>query len=275
MKRYYELLATLNGSRYDKLYNVLDLLSNDLRLEVLRIISRNASSSDYQHLLNKVLNFLITRQIEALPNHSNISPLREEVVPYTGGRVTGTMVEITIALASGGWHSQGNVMDYPVQHPEGGVALRLKLILQLANAIKFLHASNRIHGNIHPGNMSVDEQGNAKLINFGVYTIIQKVFPQVPLMECNWYKSQEVNEMDEITILTPDMDVYAFALSIYTIFGGLVPSSYLPKAIADGHANLAQPPSMPNKLWSALQICWAPASDTSIDTILDVLMTMI
>ncbi len=44
----------------------------------------------------------------------------------------------------------------------------IKWIMQVANAIEYIHSKNYIHRDIKPENILIDEKGNAKLADLGI-----------------------------------------------------------------------------------------------------------
>ncbi|TFK39251.1 hypothetical protein BDQ12DRAFT_682444 [Crucibulum laeve] len=121
--------------------------------------------------------------------------------------------------------------------------------------------------------MLVDADGKATLINLGLHTAVQKIFPRVPHIECNWYKSRQENEIDEVINPTKQ---HSLAASISVIFEGVAPYHHVGNAsfvhtVVKGHLGLKKPLSMPEDLWFAVKACWigdVPSSRT-IDLILN------
>ncbi len=52
---------------------------------------------------------------------------------------------------------------------------RLKLFLQVCDALKYAHAHGILHRDIKPGNVMVDERGQAKLLDFGIATLDNQI----------------------------------------------------------------------------------------------------
>lgn len=52
------------------------------------------------------------------------------------------------------------------------VAARLNLVLQLCDAVQYLHDNAVIHRDLKPGNVLVDKDGRAKLLDFGIAKIV-------------------------------------------------------------------------------------------------------
>lgn len=52
------------------------------------------------------------------------------------------------------------------------LALARKMIVQVASAVKVIHAKGLVHGDLKPGNLLVDDQGNVTLIDFGLSGLV-------------------------------------------------------------------------------------------------------
>ncbi|TFK39260.1 hypothetical protein BDQ12DRAFT_665590 [Crucibulum laeve] len=119
---------------------------------------------------------------------------------------------------AGGWHYHppnhttsrqrvsmtGNVLTYLSEYPDISIKTRVLWVLQVGDAIKTLHSSGIVHGDIHlvpityisldlldslvQGNILLEDAGRlAILINTGIYTAAQTFLPRMKLTECNLY----------------------------------------------------------------------------------------
>jgi serine/threonine protein kinase len=126
----------------------------------LKIIRRDAASEDF------IRRFKQERQILAALDHPNIT-----------------------RILDGGTTPSGEpyfVMDYvdgvPIEkfcdEHKFSVTARVNLVLQLCDAVAYLHDNSIIHRDLKPSNVMVDREGRAKLLDFG----IAKVLSLLPLM---------------------------------------------------------------------------------------------
>ncbi|HEY9107373.1 MAG TPA: serine/threonine-protein kinase, partial [Roseateles sp.] len=62
----------------------------------------------------------------------------------------------------------GRTLSEHVRAHDLGLTERVKLLLAVARAVEHAHAQLILHRDLKPGNVMVDEQGNAKLLDFGI-----------------------------------------------------------------------------------------------------------
>ncbi|KZV95792.1 kinase-like protein [Exidia glandulosa HHB12029] len=111
-------------------------------------------SDDNQEMLRRELN--ACRKFQ----HDNI-------LPFLG---TSTYGGHTIIVSY--YMQNGNLRDYLGRHP---TANRLALVLQVAQAVRFLHdEAGHVHGDLKCHNVLVSDEGTALLADFGLSTTIQK-----------------------------------------------------------------------------------------------------
>jgi serine/threonine protein kinase len=102
--------------------------------------------------------------------------------------------------------------------------MRLKLMLELCDAVSFLHSQRVIHRDLKPDNVGFDRKGNLKLFDFDV----ARVLPQ----QCNWGDNRNecfklTNKVGSPRYMSPEVargehynettDVYALGLLAYEI----------------------------------------------------------
>ena len=103
----------------------------------------------------------------------------------------------------------------------------LKYILQVADALEYVHAHNRLHLDIKPANIMVDNDDNAILIDFGASkqydevdgentsTLIGKTPGYAPLEQMG----------NDVVKFTPATDIYALGATLYKLLTGITPPS--------------------------------------------------
>jgi len=102
--------------------------------------------------------------------------------------------------------------------------MRLKLLLELCDAVSFLHSQKVIHRDLKPDNVGFDRNGNLKLFDFDV----ARILPQ----QCNWGDNRNecfklTNKVGSPRYMSPEVargehynettDVYALGLLAYEI----------------------------------------------------------
>lgn len=109
------------------------------------------------------------RQILAQLNHPNIARL------YDGGETEENQPYIVMEYVAG-----ETLRHWLTRSPAPGLTERLALIRQTAVAVGFAHQNLVIHRDLTPGNVLVDAQGQAKLIDFGIAMPPRTVEDQLP-----------------------------------------------------------------------------------------------
>lgn len=100
-------------------------------------------------------------------------------------------------------------------------------ILQVADALKYVHSQNRLHLDIKPGNIMVDKKDNAILIDFGASkqydeeggentsTLLGKTPGYAPLEQMG----------NDVVKFLPSTDIYALGATLYKLLTGNTPPS--------------------------------------------------
>lgn len=103
----------------------------------------------------------------------------------------------------------------------------VRYILQIADALKYVHSQNRLHLDIKPGNIMVDKKDNAMLIDFGASkqydeeggentsTLLGKTPGYAPLEQMG----------NDVVKFLPSTDIYALGATLYKLLTGVTPPS--------------------------------------------------
>lgn len=117
-------------------------------------------------------------------------------------------------------------------------------IMQVADALKYVHSQNRLHLDIKPGNIMVDENDKAVLIDFGASkqydeeggentsTLLGKTPGYAPLEQMG----------NDVVKFLPSTDIYALGATLYKLLTGNTPPSA--SLIASGETLDAMPSSI-------------------------------
>ncbi len=122
-------------------------------------------------------------------------------------------------------HVDGQRIDRHADERRLGVEDRLRLVLQVADAVAHAHANLVVHRDLKPSNILVDGAGQVKLLDFGIATLLDErdgaavtrggVGPLTPE-----YAAPEQVAGEAIT---PATDVYALGVLLYVLIAGRHP----------------------------------------------------
>ena len=106
------------------------------------------------------------------------------------------------------------------------VAEALGYICQVADALKYVHSLNRLHLDIKPGNIMVDKNGKAILIDFGASKHYDDESGEntSTLMGVNTKGYAPIEQSTQSsTSFSPATDIYALGATLYKLLTGIVP----------------------------------------------------
>lgn len=103
----------------------------------------------------------------------------------------------------------------------------LEYIKQVAGALKYVHSRNRLHLDLKPGNIMIDKNGKAILIDFGAskqYDEVEGENTSTLLGKTPGYAPLEQMGNDVVKFL-PSTDIYALGATLYKLLTGVTPPS--------------------------------------------------
>lgn len=103
----------------------------------------------------------------------------------------------------------------------------VKYILQVADALEYVHAHNRLHLDIKPANIMVDKDDNAILIDFGAskqYDEVEGENTSTLIGKTPGYAPLEQMGNDVVKFM-PSTDIYALGATLYKVLTGITPPS--------------------------------------------------
>jgi serine/threonine-protein kinase len=104
----------------------------------------------------------------------------------------------------------------------GDTKNKLRLALQIARALEFIHQHRITHRDIKPENVYINASGNVKLMDFGIAKAADG--PQMTragfILGTPYYMAPEQVQGREVT---PLVDVYAFGVLLFELFAGVKP----------------------------------------------------
>ncbi|KAG1777041.1 kinase-like domain-containing protein [Suillus placidus] len=166
------------------------------------------------------------------------------------------------------WMPSGTLYTY-LEHGTLTASAKVELVMGIAEGLGHLHSENVVHGDLHPGNVLIDDLGRPRLIDFGLATVVGDPDLQwSPSTVCYNFNPQW--RAPEVIGINGDPELPAFKSDIYS-FGGVmlfVVSGDMPWKhkgafqIVAGLAERTNPASAhPNNIlddhWVLIQKCWS------------------
>ena len=103
----------------------------------------------------------------------------------------------------------------------------LGYIRQVAEALAYVHAQHRLHLDVKPGNIMVDEKGNATLIDFGTSKQYDEENGENTSTVQGYTKGFAPPEQmtNDVVKFMPSTDIYALGATLYKLLTGITPPS--------------------------------------------------
>lgn len=114
--------------------------------------------------------------------------------------------------------------------PEGEV---LRYVRQIGEALQFVHEKHILHLDIKPSNILLDQEDNARLIDFGVskrYDIDQQETSTTMLTLSKGFASIEQYDDEGTQVFSPCPDIYSLGATMYNLLTGKIPTESILRA---------------------------------------------
>ncbi|OCH87303.1 kinase-like protein [Obba rivulosa] len=166
------------------------------------------------------------------------------------------------------WMCWGRVSDFLKANP---LANRVKLLLDLATGMEYLHRNGVVHGDSKSANVLVDDEQVARIADFGLgaFTYENKCITTTTLAGTVRWTAPELLDPESYgvqPVRTPQSDVYAFAMTAWEIFAENVPFHEVPHDTAVilrvGRGVRPDRPvgraavGLSDPLWDLISHCW-------------------
>ena len=112
---------------------------------------------------------------------------------------------------------------------------KIDIIIQILKALSYAHQNNVIHRDIKPENILIDNNGNVKILDFGIAQFYEEKIELTnqttsgTVMGTYNYMSPEQRESSEN--VTERSDLYLVGVVMYEMFAGKIPTGFFPEPI--------------------------------------------
>jgi serine/threonine protein kinase len=97
----------------------------------------------------------------------------------------------------------------------------LSIFKQIASALNYLQQQGVVHRDVKPGNILIDYENRCYLSDFGVATLIEKLYGSTIVVGTPEYMAPEIIRSPELA--TGKTDIYSFGVVMYQILNGQLP----------------------------------------------------
>ncbi|KAF5351119.1 hypothetical protein D9756_008229 [Leucocoprinus leucothites] len=209
---------------------------------------------------------LVPTGLMDIPHRPSIAPMRFSTVEGTVDPRTGQQPVAVVSL-----FYDFNILD-KLEGAEPGQ--RIKWILQICEAVEYLHENNIVHGNIHPRNIMINNDFQAALTDICLYSFtavhlmrdLEATPPHPVTLACkrpSKYETYYSDSMVPMCLPTKEDDIFALVTTIWMLFEQKEPwegikegrdmSRVIRKISYSGHQSLEKPTAMSDGLWQVLR----------------------
>ncbi|KAG1791908.1 kinase-like domain-containing protein [Suillus plorans] len=217
-------------------------------------------------------------KISSTLNHENIVPLWGVARQFS----------VLPALVSP-WLKNGTLTEYlRNRHKELSRGQQFALLRDVARGLEYLHSQLIVHGDLSGFNILIDDDGKARLTDFGLSVFItarisQALLPIAPGGTLHWIAPEylKADASNVPSMLSQAGDVYSFGGIMLQVLEGKIPYHYITHTTAIvGQILQGITPRRPlvpvivDDDWDFIQKCWSPhaasrPSATDIVTVME------
>ncbi|KAF8553698.1 kinase-like protein [Imleria badia] len=207
------------------------------------------------------------------------------IVPFLG-IAHGFGMRGAMSLVSS-WMPNESLHHFLLKHDDNlAVGHRLRLLLDIANGLHYLHSFPIVHGDLNCNNVLLDADYTARLADFGYASLVGNIPEALSYLQrsttrpgaLRWIAPEQI-ESEEPFSQSPKSDIYSFGCVALQVLSGKQPwSDVVRDAAIVRHLVQGHKPARPmsraidDSHWSLIQDCWSvkeerPAAEVIITTI--------
>ncbi|KAJ8580372.1 kinase-like protein [Rhizopogon salebrosus TDB-379] len=166
------------------------------------------------------------------------------------------------------WMSSGTLDTHIRKQVNISTFARGMLVKGVADGLYYLHSKNVVHGDLHPGNILIDNLGNPRLTDFGLATVVEDTELQLSTTTLGFdfdsrWRAPEVIAIDHDDSERPTFksDIYSFGSVTFFIMSGDKPwKGKKQSQICIGllrRVTPARPDNILDDHWNLIRKCWS------------------
>jgi len=124
------------------------------------------------------------------------------------------------------YHGGGTLADLVKESDGLPERQAVHYIRQIADALQYIHERSMNHLDVKPGNVLLDEKGNAVLIDFGLakrYDVEGNQTSTTPVGISHGYAPLEQYQQGGVSVFSPATDIYSLGATLYKLITGNTP----------------------------------------------------
>lgn len=145
---------------------------------------------------------------------------------------------------------EGETLTRAIKRPDFTTAQKLRAAIQVAKALAYAHKNNIVHRDIKPGNVLIDREENARVVDFGIALITEDtdIMRSEAGLTVGTLSYMAPEQHNGAAFATSASDIYSLGVMMYLMFAGIVPKLGFPPPT---HYN----PKMPEALSAIIMAC--------------------